>query len=105
MRRLCHALAILLLTGLTPVLADDLRLALAVEPDSIDPHVHNFGGNKAFMANLFDALTVIDANGRVAPNLSVAWTLVDDTTWDIALRPDVVFSDGGKFTALAHQKL
>jgi peptide/nickel transport system substrate-binding protein len=98
-RRLCHALAILLLAGLTPALADDLRLALAVEPDSIDPHVHNFGGNKAFMPNLFDALTTIDGNGRLAPNLAVSWTLIDDTTWDIALRPDVTFSDGTAFTA------
>ena len=99
MRRLCHILAILLLTGLAPAMADDLRLALAVEPDSIDPHVHNFGGNKAFMPNLFETLTVIDAKGRLAPNLATAWTLADDTTWDITLRPDVSFSDGTKFTA------
>jgi peptide/nickel transport system substrate-binding protein len=98
-RRLCHALAILVLTGLAPALADDLRLALAVEPDSIDPHVHNFGGNKAFMPNLFETLTVIDAKGHLAPNLAASWSLVDDTTWDITLRPDVTFSDGTKFTA------
>jgi peptide/nickel transport system substrate-binding protein len=98
-RRLCQTLAILLLTALAPAQAADLRLALAVEPDSIDPHVHNFGGNKAFMANLFETLTGIDANGRLAPNLATAWTLVDDTTWAITLRPDVAFSDGTKFTA------
>jgi peptide/nickel transport system substrate-binding protein len=92
-------LAILSLTGFFAAHAADLRLALAVEPDSIDPHVHNFGGNKAFMPNLFETLTAIDANGRLAPNLAIAWTLENDTTWDIALRPDVAFSDGGKFTA------
>jgi len=89
----------LLLTSLGPAHAADLRLALAVEPDSIDPHVHNFGGNKAFMPNLFETLTVIDANGRLAPGLATAWTLENDTTWDITLRPDVTFSDGGAFTA------
>jgi peptide/nickel transport system substrate-binding protein len=99
MRRLCHALSFWLLIGVTPALANDLRLALAVEPDSIDPHVHNFGGNKAFMPNLFEALTIVDVNGRLAPNLATAWTLVDDTTWDITLRPDVTFSGGTKFTA------
>jgi len=98
-RRLCHALAILFLTGLAPALADDLHLALAVEPDSIDPHVHNFGGNKAFMPNLFETLTAIDANGRPASNLAIEWAPIDDTTWDITLRPDVTFSDGTKFTA------
>jgi peptide/nickel transport system substrate-binding protein len=99
MRWLCHALAVMMVTGLTPAYAGDLRLALAVEPDSIDPHVHNFGGNKAFMPNLFETLTIIDGTGRPAPNLATAWTLIDDTTWDIALRPDVTFSDGTKFTA------
>ena len=99
MRRLCQALAILFLTSLHPARSADLRLALAVEPDSIDPHIHNFGGNKAFMPNLFETLTVIDANGRLAPNLATAWTLENDTTWDINLRPDVTFSDGTKLTA------
>jgi peptide/nickel transport system substrate-binding protein len=98
-RRLCHALAILCLTGLASALADDLHLALAVEPDSIDPHVHNFGGNKAFMPNLFETLTAIDGNGEPVSNLAIAWTPIDDTTWDITLRPDVTFSDGAKFTA------
>ena len=99
MRRACLTLAILLLTSLAPAQGDDLRLALAVEPDSIDPHAHNFGGNKAFMANLFETLTAIEAGGHLAPNLATAWTLANDTTWDITLRPDVTFSDGTKFTA------
>ncbi len=99
MRRLYHVLAILLLTGLAPAQAVDFRLAVAVEPDSIDPHVHNFGGNKSFMPNLFETLTVIDANAHLAPGLATSWTLADDTTWDIVLRPDVVFSDGTKLTA------
>src|ERR1700722_14564722 len=99
MRRLSLALAILLLTGLVQAWSDDLRVALAVEPDSIDPHVHNFGGDKAFMPNLFEALTTIDANGRPAANLATAWTLIDSTTWDVTLRPDVTFSDGTAFTA------
>ncbi|MSP03484.1 MAG: ABC transporter substrate-binding protein [Acetobacteraceae bacterium] len=94
-----HALTILILISLTPALAADLRLVLAVEPNSIDPHVHNFGGNKSFMKNLFETLTVIGANGRPEPNLATSWTLIDDTTWDITLRPDVTFSDGTKFTA------
>lgn len=98
MRRLCQTLALILLAAV-PAHAADLRLALAVEPDSIDPHVHNFGGNKAFMPHLFEALTVIDGNGQAAPGLATAWTLENDTTWDLTLRPDVSFSDGTKFTA------
>ena len=51
------------------------------------------------MPHLFETLTVIDADGQLAPRLATAWTLENDTTWDIALRPDVTFSDGTKFTA------
>jgi peptide/nickel transport system substrate-binding protein len=98
MRRLSQALAILLVISV-PAKAADLRLALAVEPDSIDPHIHNFGGNKAFMPNLFETLTAIDANGRLVPNLAIAWMLINDTTWDITLRSDVTFSDGAELTA------
>jgi peptide/nickel transport system substrate-binding protein len=96
-KRLCITLALLLLTGVAH--SEGPRLVLAVEPDSIDPHVHNFGGNKAFMPNLFETLTAIDATGRLTPNLATGWTLVDDTTWEIALRPDVTFSDGTRFNA------
>jgi peptide/nickel transport system substrate-binding protein len=98
-RLLVCALLFLTLIPLAPAAADDLHLSLAVEPDSIDPHVHNFGGNKAFMPNLFETLTAIDSHGRPIPNLAAAWTLVNDTTWDITLRPDVTFSDGTKLTA------
>src|ERR1700722_992263 len=98
-RRLCQTLAILFLTTLHPAHAADLRLALAVGPDSIAPHIHNFGGNKAFMPHSFETLTVIDADGQPMPKLATGWTLVDDSTWDITLRPDVTFSDGAPFTA------
>jgi len=91
--------AILMLAGLAPAQSTELRLALAVEPDSIDPHVHNFGGNKSFMKNLFETLTLVDANGHLAPRLAESWKLIDDTTWDFTLRPDVAFSDGTKLTA------
>jgi peptide/nickel transport system substrate-binding protein len=99
LQRRCLAFVIVLIAGITYAQAADLRLALAVEPDSIDPHVHNFGGNKAFMPNLFETLTVIDGTGRPAAGLAISWTLVDDVTWEIVLRPDVTFSDGTKFSA------
>src|SRR4051812_25390252 len=62
----------------TPAAAADLRLGLAVEPDSIDPHYHNFGGNKGLMPNLFEALTSMDPQDHLTPNLAVAWRLIDD---------------------------
>ncbi len=88
-----------LLAPLAPTLAADLRLGLTVEPDSIDPHFHNFGGNKSLMPNLFESLTRVDAQDKLVPNLAVSWRLVDDSTWEFKLRDGVAFSDGTKLTA------
>ena len=64
-------LAVLLLAAaIGTAHAADLRLALAVEPDSIDPHVHNFGGNKNLMPNLFESLTALDAQDRSSPQIT-----------------------------------
>jgi len=100
MRQVLHVLLLLVMAAsVTAASAAELRVGLAVEPDSIDPHVHNFGGNKGFMPNLFETLTTTDAAGRLLPQLAVSWRLIDDTTWDITLRPGVAFSDGSPFTA------
>ena len=79
--------------------AADLRLGLAVEPDSLDPHYHNFGGNKGLMPNLFDSLTATDASDHLTQDLAVSWHLIDDTTWEFQLRSNVTFSDGAPLTA------
>jgi hypothetical protein len=42
-----------------PASAVDVPLGLSAEPDSINPHYHNFGGNKGLMSNLFEALTSV----------------------------------------------
>jgi len=100
MRQVWHVLLLLVMAAAIPAAtAAELRLALAVEPDSIDPHVHNFGGNKGFMPNLFETLTTTDPTGKLLPQLAVSWRLIDDTTWDVTLRAGVTFSDGSPFTA------
>jgi len=82
-----------------PAFALDLRLGLGVEPDSIDPHYHNFGGNKGLMPNLFEALTSMDPQDHLTPNLALSWRLIDDMTWEFKLRDGVTFSDGTPLTA------
>ena len=76
MRRVWHVLAVLVIGAsfaAPHACAADLVLGAAVEPDSIDPHVHNFGGNKSLMPNLFEALTTTDANDHLVANLAVSW--------------------------------
>jgi peptide/nickel transport system substrate-binding protein len=94
---LCLLFGLLLCAA--PASAAELRLGLAVEPDSIDPHFHNFGGNKNLMPNVFEALTAIDPQDKLVPGLAVSWRLVDDTTWEFKLREGVTFSDGTGLTA------
>ncbi len=93
------ALLLILAAGTATTYAADLTIGLAVEPDSIDPHAHNFGGNKTLMPNLFEGLTVIDAHDHLIPNLATSWRLIDDLTWEFTLRQGVTFSDGAPFTA------
>jgi peptide/nickel transport system substrate-binding protein len=98
MRRALLLLSVVLVLA-TAASAADLRLGLAVEPDSIDPHYHNFGGNKGLMPNVFDALTSTDPQDHLLPNLALSWRLVDSATWEFTLRRGVRFSDGTPLTA------
>ena len=51
------------------------------------------------MPNLFEALTAMDAQDHLTPDLAVSWRLIDDATWEFKLRPNVTFSDGTPLTA------
>ena len=79
--------------------AAELRVGLALEPSSIDPHYHNLSPNNAFARHLFDRLVETDEKQRLGPGLAVSWTPLDDTTWEIKLREGVRWHDGSPFTA------
>src|SRR5262245_57718777 len=50
--------------------------------------------------HVFDHLAARDPKtGKVGPSLAVSWRAVDDTTWEVKLRPGVRFHDGSPFTA------
>ena len=85
--------------AVSPVKADDLTIALASEPTSIDPHFHNLTPNNAMAMHMFQPLVIFDAKQQVTPGLAVSWKTVDDLTWEFKLRPDVKWHDGSPFTA------
>ena len=70
------------------------------EPTCLDPHV---GGNwpQALAGNQFlESLFTRDEAGEVQPWLAEEATpSTDGLTWDITLKPDIVFSDGTPFDA------
>ena len=79
--------------------AQELRVGLALEPTSIDPHYHNLGPNNALALEIFDRLIVPDERQRPTPGLAASWKTIDDLTWEIKLREGVTFHDGTPLTA------
>ena len=86
---------------LAPMLARAAEVTMAVrtDADSIDPHYHVYTPNSAVARHIFDALTQLDSRAQLKPGLAVSWTPVGEEIWEFKLRPNVLFHDGGKFTA------
>ena len=50
--------------------------------------------------HVFDHLAARDnKTGKVGPGLALSWKTLDETTWEVKLRPGVKFHDGTPFTA------
>lgn len=79
--------------------AETLRIGLALEPTSIDPHFHNLSPNHAMADHIYSTLTDRDANMNVIPDLAESWRAIDDKTWEFQLRKDAKWHDGSPVTA------
>lgn len=97
-RLLIAALAALTVLA-APARAENLTIAIASEPTSIDPHFHNLGPNNAIATHIFDRLINQGPNQELLPGLAVSWEPIGDTTWAFELREGVTFHDGTPFTA------
>ena len=62
--------------------ADDLKVALAAEPTSMDPHYQNLTINNSFATQIYNALVLQDVNQNLVPGLASSWKPVDDRTCD-----------------------
>ncbi len=87
------------LVAATGLHASELRIGLAAEPSSADPHFHNLGPNNQLRRNVFESLVGTDDQQRILPELATAWKVISPTTWEFTLRKDVKFSDGSPFDA------
>ena len=81
------------------VLSDDLKVALAAEPTSMDPHYQNLTINNSFSTQVYNALVLQDVNQNLIPGLAISWKPVDANTWEFNLRPGVQFHNGATFGA------
>ena len=81
------------------VQAQDLRIGVASEPTSMDPHFHNLSPNNSMLSHIFESLVDQDERQRLQPGLAESWKPINDTTWEFKLRRNVKFHDGTPFTA------
>src|SRR5215472_9268057 len=82
----------------SPAGAQDLKIALAAEPTSIDPLYHTLNPNNQVARHVFDRLVHQDARQRLVPGLALSWKPIGDAVWEFKLRPGVTFHDGAPLT-------
>jgi peptide/nickel transport system substrate-binding protein len=80
-------------------MAAEVRIAVASEPTSMDPHYHNLTPNHALSQHVFDRLLHTDEFQKVTPGLAVSFKAINPTTYEFKLRPGVKWHDGSPFTA------
>lgn len=79
--------------------AAPLVIGLSGDITSLDPHYHNVTPNANVAEHMFETLIAKDEKMRFKPALAVSWKAIDDSNWEVKLRPGVRFHDGSEFTA------
>lgn len=78
----------------------ELTIAAVTEPENVpEPVVDGSLAGYNYYYNLFDRLTMFDAEGELQPELATDWESNEDfTEWTYTLRDDVTFHDGEPLT-------
>ena len=82
-----------------PVAAADLKIAVAADVTSIDPHFFNLFPNNNIAEHIFDKLVQMDPDSKIIPGLATSWKPIDDKTWEFKLRKGAKFTNGTEVTA------
>jgi peptide/nickel transport system substrate-binding protein len=86
--------------GLQKAAAQELRLGIAAEPTSMDPHYHALSPNISLQSHIFEKLVSSDAKETLQPQLAESWSVLPDgITWEFKLRRGITWHDGSPFTA------
>lgn len=79
--------------------AAPLRVAIAVDAGTLDPHALNAGSTAMMTRQVYEALVGRGQEMEKVPALAQSWTLEEPTRWRFRLRPGVVFHGGETFDA------
>lgn len=97
--RLGLAVLAVALAAITPAGAQELRIGVSIETNSIDPMFSTTSPNAMLARHFFDELVLQDERQRLKPGLALSWRAIGPTVWEFRLRPGVRFHDGSAFTA------
>ena len=71
-----------------------VTIALGSEPTTLDPQVRDDGGERAVSRNIYETLMSRTPDGELQPGLAAeAPKLLNPTTWQVKLRPNIKFTD------------
>lgn len=79
--------------------AQTLRIAMAAEPTSADPHHYAAAPNSTLHNHVFESLVALDQRLKPGAGLAVSWSRRDDNSWVFRLREGVKFHNGQDFTS------
>lgn len=86
----------------TPVLAEDLKIAMDSIFQKMDPHNSNYNVDYSVASGVLERLITFDANMKLVPQLATEWEGSDNAkTFTFKLREGVTFHDGTPFNAAA----
>lgn len=80
-------------------IAASLRVGVATDAGTLDPHALNAGTTAAVTRQIYEALVGRDRDMAKIPGLATAWSLEEPTRWRFWLRTGVRFHDGAAFDA------
>lgn len=76
-----------------------VRIAQGNDLTTTDPHQTVTVTDYNILWHIYDALARRDQAGEFVPWLATGWKILNDTTWEFALRQGVTFSNGEPFDA------
>lgn len=78
-----------------------VTIALASEPNTLDPHYAVGRNTEIFLPNIYDSLLSRDKDNKLQPALAESYKQLDPRTWQFKLRKGVKFTNGEDFDAEA----
>ena len=83
-----------------PAVAEEVVIAVATEPTSLDPLFQALGSNHELAKHAFNSLVEPGPKYELEPGLAESWGPTDDPlVWEFKLRKGVKFHNGEPFTA------